>query len=256
MALDHDGVSIDHGIWILHVTRATNNAVEYLHTAIDNIKVNTARSIGNQIPDSDPSYLIQTLGENSYNFLVGHSDVPFRNFAIDIIPREDPEKRQTLMKYLEIALKTQAISPDASYLIENEPNIHKAIQLFIVKSRQWQQHQAEMKQQDILMNAKAQQESNAQTAENERAMKELEAQIDINKELTLSQIRKAEANEAVLGQILLARAQNKLDMTAQEEELLNKLIIAREKNETDLKQTKILAAAKDTQTIKGNMKRE
>ena len=225
----------------------SNNALQYLFFAFDHIYEGTAKTIANLIPqqlkNGPVKGMAQALGLNTEEFLRDNADIEYRDFGIEIEHKPTDDERAVLNQYVNLALQNQEIGPDAAYMISKEDNLYRAAQLLEIKRKERLKEQQQMKMDETEMLSMQQQQSNAQTAENEMKKMQQQFTMEVEKERLLSDLRVREDREKQRNQLIVEKYKKGADMSMQEEELLNKLIISRENNEADLVQTQMLAKA-------------
>lgn len=225
----------------------SNNALQYLFYGFDHIYEGTAKTIANLIPiqvkNGPVKGMIESLGLNSVKFFELNSDIQYRNFGITIEHKPTDTERAVLNNYVNIALQNQEIGSEDAFMITREDNLLRAAQLLALKRKQKMMEGQQIKKDEVDMLSQQQQESNAQTAENEIKKLEQQFKMEVEKEKMLSDLRVREDRDKIRNQLLLEKFKSGQEMDKTEKELLNKLVISRESNETDLVQTQILAKA-------------
>lgn len=212
------------------------DAMNYLFHAKKSILERTAGNVGILVQDSIKYYGGRTyenaLGMETVKFVQMVKDMELRDFAVFYEYGPDAEKKQLIASIVQRGLDEKSIDAEDALLITDEiKNPQKALALLrqIRKKKVDEQQAREMQ---LLKQQEQVQINSAQAASQAKAQElQIEAESKMKQEALMSQLRRQEQAEKYQYELLLRKMDNNIELTTNEQELMNKLMVARVQGE-------------------------
>jgi hypothetical protein len=228
---------------------ATTNALSYLNDGYKSVYEQTCKLVLGMLPDAVqagqlPSFQ-EAMGMETMRFLDLNKDLGLLDLGIYIEEGPDDVVRQRISQAIELAIKNQDLDPEDAVYVELEENPYRAIQYLKMKRRQKQR----MKQRAEQSNIQLQGEEVRKTEEQKQKMLE-DAEIRSwereRQKLVLQQtFDTQDKEEAFTQQVILMKLENKIALSTEQEEFVNKkaltLAAIREQGKIDEKIARINA---------------
>lgn len=194
---------------------ASEDALRPLHFAFDSINLGThQRTVmhitGMAATGLAPQYT-EALGLNAMALAGAMSDLTYHELGVYLMKQPTQEMRMWINEYCKAGITNGTLYEEEAFEIQNEPNIHRAIQLL----KMYRQKKNEQKQKEMQAQYKAEEEKNINSANAtaEAARQTLEAEMQAKRDLAMDEIEgkmilddKMTSNKA-----FLLRVQSKLD---------------------------------------------
>jgi hypothetical protein len=233
----------------------TNNALGTLYHGFISIYERTLRKISYLVPDalSNPNKAMEdSVGADNIAFIKAFRDTPFVEFGIKIEVGMTEELRERLTGHLNASLKVNGgtLLPEDAFVIENEPNIHRAYLLLAQKRRHREEEQlsaemAKMKQQadGNTETAVALEQEKRATAEAEVELYEQKKSIDVEGELL-------KIREKAQWDIIAKKIDAGVTLSVAENKMVENLMVTEMKIRGDIQKAKIGAKNKEKSVVK------
>lgn len=192
------------------------------------------------------------LGEESIAFIKAFKDTPFVEFGIKIEVGITDELKNKLTDHINASLKVNGgvLLPEDAFVIENEPNLHRAYLILAQKRRQREEEQlaaemAKMKQQS---------DGNTETAvaleQEKRAT--AQAEVDLYKEKKVIDVEGelAKIREKAQWDLIGKKIDAGVQLTIAEQKIVENLIVTEMKISGDLAKAKAMAIKKEKPVAK------
>lgn len=218
----------------------TNNALASIYHGFISIYERTLRKISYLVPDSlrisNSNLRNDQTGEQNNEFIKALQDTPFVEFGIKIEIGVTDEMRNRLTQHINASLKSNGgvLLPEDAFIIENEPNIHRAYLLLSQKRRQ--------REQEIMANEMAKMSRQAQGNTETAVMLEREKQNTLMQELEVYKEKIAYETHSKLVQIrekaqwdiIIEKQKQGAALTQKEFEIYQKLLLTDVQSEEKL----------------------
>lgn len=228
-------------------TVATKHALTYAYFADKKIYEGTAKKcmllLPNLISRGKSKGLIEALGTKTYNFFKTNIDLSFYEFSLMVEAGATDDQQAAIRGYIAKAVEKEQLDADTALLIEQEENPYKAIAMIRHEKRKKFQMQIENQK----FTAQLEENKNIKSA-NAAAQAEVwkerqTADIKMQLETHISDLKQEENALQLQGEIILAKLNGGIDLTETEKQIAGKIMETRMKTASQEKIANIKARA-------------
>jgi hypothetical protein len=209
---------------------ATQDALAYLNKGYKSLYEQTCKLILGLIPDTVEKGQLpgmqEALGMETMRFLDLNKDLGLLEMGIYIEEGPDDLIRQRISDAIAESIKKDQLDAEDAVYIELEENPYRAIQYLRIKKKKKAREKQAMDQQNIQLQAQENGKIEQMKIQAQQDAEEKSWDREQKKQVLLHTLTNQNEQEAFMRQVIIMKLENKLALSAEQEEFINKRALA------------------------------